>query len=231
MINKKIFAILTAIVILASVCLAGCQSTTGKDQSGLDISTPVVINENQVENTADEIQTITDIVIVDAEALEDYAAADMSGYHYLTDAEHCFKEIETLDVVNMIDEGKTFIVVFTHTGCPWCQAAMPVLNDVAKTYGLAVGCVDVRKDPSWKSNLDIENYDDLVERIGEFFPLDSDDLRHLYVPHVFFVKDGEVVHEFSGAGVTYNGEDTPLNDEQIVELTGYYMTGIEKLAN
>ena len=58
--------------------------------------------------------------------------ADMSGYERLTDEDHVFEKIKMSDVVRMFEEGGSGLVYFGYTHCGWCNAAVPVINEVAK---------------------------------------------------------------------------------------------------
>lgn len=128
------------------------------------------------------------------------------------------------DVIEAMDAGQSFAVLFGFDACPSCQIAHPILAAVAAEYGQSYGYVDTRANPDWTSNMDIDDYDLLVARFGDFIPLDENGLKHLYVPHVFFIRDGEVVFEYQGLG---GADPETVTAEQQTELAEIYRTAFD----
>lgn len=170
------------------------------------------------------------IIASQAHAASPYEKADMSAYAYLSESDTVFREMTARDVTREIDAGSTFVVVFSHARCPWCNAALPVLEQIAEEEDLLIGYVDTRRDPTWKTNLQIDDYDLLVSRLGEYFPLDEFERPHLYVPHVFFIRDGEVVFQYEGATSDYDGSGDELTEAQASALAEIYREGFDLLA-
>ncbi len=56
----------------------------------------------------------------------------MKDYPGLDDKDHVFVSINVDDVISMLENKETFYLVMGFPTCPWCQALMPVLNEVAK---------------------------------------------------------------------------------------------------
>ena len=115
-------------------------------------------------------------------------------------AETGFEAMTVKDMLARIEAKDSFAIVFGFADCPSCQAAMPILEATAGSAGMSVGYVDTRANPEWQSNMDIDDYDELAAALGEYFELDEDGRQHLYVPHVFFIRDGEVVLQHQGLG-------------------------------
>lgn len=155
--------------------------------------------------------------------------SDMSGYEGFTDENHVFYDMTVSDAAGLMDQGKTFAVYFGFAKCPWCIDAVPVLNEEAKAAGMKVGYVDTRKDPSWQSNLDVDDYDLLTEKFGEYLEYDDDGIRHLYTPHVFFIKDGAVVYEHSGTADGHVAYEREMSPEELEELTEAYREGFARM--
>lgn len=157
------------------------------------------------------------------------AKSDMSGYEGFADENHVFYDMSVREAAEQMEKGKTFVIYFGFAKCPWCIDAVPVLNEEAKKAGMKVAYADTRRDPSWQSNLDLEDYDLLVEILGDYFEYDDNGIKHLYTPHVFFIKDGKVVSEHSGTvegHVAYEREMTP---QELEELREAYRKGFELL--
>ena len=158
-----------------------------------------------------------------------YEKADMSGYSALTGEDTVFRDMSIQDLVSEMDAGSTFVVVFSHSKCPWCNAVLPVLNEIGTEEAIPIGYVNTRKKWELRSNITMEDYDLLVQVLGEYFPLDELDRPHLYVPHVFFIRKGEVVFEYAGAVPDYDGSGDPLTDKQAGLLMGIYQEGFDLL--
>ena len=161
--------------------------------------------------------------------LEKYEKADMSGYSALTGEDTVFRDMSIQDLVWEMDAGSTFVVVFSHGGGGQLNAVLPVLNELGTEETIPIGYVNTRKKPEWHSNTAMEDYDLLVQVLGEYFPLDELDRPHLYVPHVFFIRKGEVVFEYAGAVPDYDGSSDPLTDKQAGLLMGIYREGFDLL--
>ncbi len=56
----------------------------------------------------------------------------MQNYTQLTDKNHIYKEVEVTDVLTKLENHESFYLIMGFPECPWCQALMPVLNEVAK---------------------------------------------------------------------------------------------------
>ena len=155
--------------------------------------------------------------------------ADMSGYEGFEDADHVYIESVMKEVAEKMDKGETFAVYFGFSKCPWCVEAVPILNDVAKEYKANVLYVNTRKNEEWKSNIDIDDYDLFVEKFGDYVPLDENDIKHLYTPHVFFIKGGEVVSEHAYTVDGHDAHERKLTEEEIDEVKAYYRDGFESM--
>ncbi len=158
-----------------------------------------------------------------------FPKSDMSGYEGFEDPDHVFYDLSVRETYDLMQKGETFAVYFGFAQCPWCVAALPALNEEAKAAGLKIGYVDTRKDPAWQSNIDIDDYDLVVEMFGEYLEYDDNGIRHLYTPHVFFVKDGKTVYEHSGTVEGHVAYERAMSDEEVQLLHGSYRTGFDKM--
>lgn len=157
------------------------------------------------------------------------AGADMSGYKYLEDDSPAFYEMTVQSMKEQIDEGNAFAVYFGFDDCPWCNEAVPVLNQTAKECGETVGYVDTRKDSSWQSNTDIDGYDLFIEIAGEYLKPDEEGVPHLYAPTVIFFRDGKIVSFCEGLVDGYSPSDGRMTEDQQAELKDRYLEGFAAL--
>lgn len=147
----------------------------------------------------------------------------------VTDWEASFVPMTTSEFITAMDDGVTFVAVFGFSACPACQHAMPILARVASETGMTVHWIDTRANPEWKSNTDIDDYDELCERVGTFFPIDGDGRPHLDAPSVFFVKDGSIMTFHDGTLDELDDPNNEMTDEQQERLADIYRDGFESI--
>lgn len=99
---------------------------------------------------------------------------------------------------------KTGIVFFGFPSCPWCQAYAPILDEVAKEQDSPkiyyYNIKEMRKNNT-------QEYKALVEIIKANLLKDEDGLTRIYVPDVYFVKDGKILGHNNDTS-TKHGADT-----------------------
>jgi len=166
-----------------------------------------------------------------SDQLTDFPVSDMSGYSCAADykGEYRFVGMTMAEVDAKMSEGATFALFCGFDDCPWCNVMLNPLNDVATERETHIGYIDLRKNPAWETNLDLEDYDLLVERFGDALGLDDQNRKHLYAPHVFFVKDGKMVADHDGTVPSQADPAEKLTDEQLAELKAIYNDCFGKL--
>lgn len=155
--------------------------------------------------------------------------SDFSGYETMKNVEHVFYDLTVQEMAQKMDEGDTFTVYFGFDRCAWCLEAVPILNACAIEMNQEVGYINTRLNPEWTSNLYIDDYDIVVEKLGECLEYDNDGIRHLYTPHVFFIKDGKVVYDHEGTVDGHNAKETELSEDEKQEVYDMYREGFEAL--
>ena len=155
--------------------------------------------------------------------------SDMSHYEGFTDTDHVFVDIDVKGMAKKIDDGDTFVIYFGFSECPWCKEAMPILNEIAKEYEMQVYYVNTRKEETWSSNLDIDDYDLFVQYMDAYLDYDDNGIKHLYTPHVFFIKDGKVVLEHQSTVDGHDAHERTMTDEEVKALKQIYSKGFELL--
>ncbi len=165
--------------------------------------------------------------------LDNYEYSDISDYdgfkNYTRDLK--FKGVTVKDIDKAIKDGESFVLYCGFKNCPWCNSMIAVLNDIAIQYGRDIAYLDTRKDPSWSSNMDIDDYDLFVKYFGDYLDTDSEGKKHLYVPHVFFIKDGVVVAEHPGTAPGHENASDELTGEQKETLTQTLEEGFKKVTS
>ena len=159
-----------------------------------------------------------------------FPMSDMSGYTGLEDydGELQFYDLTVKDIERLMEDGESFAFIAAFSNCPWCNMCIAQLNDAALAEDMQVGYLDTRLNPKWESNIDIDDYDTFVRLFGDYLRDDDQGIRHLYTPHVFFIKDGQVVAEHSSIVKGANDPTKPLTEEQSQELVALYRDGFAK---
>lgn len=118
-----------------------------------------------------------------------------------TDAEKFAKEYTSVSEYNyyVYRDGEEIIKILEHgTGvvylgfpeCPWCQAYVPILNEIADVEGLEkIYYFNILEDR--KNNTEV--YQKIVKILNNYLQYDEEGNKKIYVPAVIFVSKGEVV--------------------------------------
>lgn len=129
------------------------------------------------------------------------------------------------EVIEILEEG-TGIIYFGFPTCPWCRNAVPVLldsameNKIEKIYYL---------NPKEYRGTDNPDYNRLLEILDPYLDKNEDGVKTLYVPDVYFVKDGKIVGNNLGTLDSQKDANVPLTKEQRKELYTIYNDFINHL--
>lgn len=153
------------------------------------------------------------------------------------------------DEVEKIVESGTGIIYLGYAKCPWCRNAVPALIDAAKDAGVGtIYYIDMEneRDSYQYKNGELvlekegtEGYKKLLkvfdEYLEEYYVEDEngekiDTLeKRIYVPTVFFVREGEIVGVHVDTVESQKDPFTLLNKEQYEELYNIYSYNIDKV--
>lgn len=159
--------------------------------------------------------------------------ADMSGYESFMETDHNYIDVTMSDVNEMFKNKETFVAYFGFSTCPWCIEILPLLNQAAQESEMNVQYVNIRSDGVEKEN-DIrvdtnKDYLEFVEIVKDTLGTTEDGTKRLFVPFVYFVKDGEIVDYREGTFENHDAKERKMTSEEMVELTDIYRTGFDKL--
>lgn len=150
---------------------------------------------------------------------------DMSGYMYMEDPHPLFKEITVAECLRMFDEKGSGIIVLSADSCPWCEVAIPLVNDVAKQLNQPVYYIN-SASPYNVANTEekAKMIDQLQKDLDPVIEPDEDGEKNLYIPFVVAIKDGVPVqgHVALVENVETNEMGPQLSDEQKEELRQIY---------
>ena len=158
------------------------------------------------------------------------SVADMSGYEGLDEKDtQVFIVSDVKDFLQRLDQKETFVAYFGFTDCPWCNDAISILNAEAKAEGLNIYYINTRPNRWVKANNEIPDYDLLIKRVGQYLGKNEDDEPYLYVPFVFFIREGEIVSTHQGTVEGYNPSASQIPDGLKGYLQELYEQGFELL--
>lgn len=105
-------------------------------------------------------------------------------------------------IINILEKG-TGVVYLGFPECPWCQAYVPYVDEVAKKVGIdKVYYFNIQEDR--KNNT--EEYQKIVKILNAYLSNDEEGNKRVFVPALIVVKDGEIV---------------VFNDETSLDTKGY----------
>lgn len=147
-----------------------------------------------------------------------------------------FRYVTINEVFNFLENG-TGILYFGMPECNWCRSMLPVLLDATSSSGikkiLYYNPKQIRKDNT-------EEYKRLIEILNNYLSTDTttqketdenfdSSKKRLYMPDVYFVKNGEIVGNHMSTLDSQEDSKTPLTVEQYTELKNIFKNLISKV--
>ncbi len=144
----------------------------------------------------------------------------MNDYPNIDDKRHVYKEIEVNDVIKKIEKKESFVLIMGFPECPWCQAIMPVLNEVAKENKVKTVYYLYIKDI--RDNTSSEGHNDYLKLQDNYFNDAIDEKNRINAPTVVKVENGTMtkhhINTVDSHIINENMVLPPLTDEQLKEL-------------
>lgn len=134
----------------------------------------------------------------------------------------------TLDEVFDIIQNKTGVIYFGFPGCPWCRNMIPVLFEAAKNNNIDT---IYYFNPRNVKKSDNDEYNKLEEILNEYLSEDENGQKVLYVPDVYFIKDGKIVGHHLGTVDSQEDPTISLSEEEKNELLDIFNELFEKIRN
>ena len=146
--------------------------------------------------------------------------ADLYGYPSMIDYDGESRLVETTvaEVDQLMKDDESFVLFVGYEECGYCSQMMPYLNDALSEFGTYAGYIDTRKDPSWMTNSDIDDYELFLKRFRRYLEKDEDGERYLYTPDLYVIKDGKVKAHHQGVLEGVDDPDSPLTGSREDEL-------------
>ena len=124
---------------------------------------------------------------------------------------------ESDEIVKILENG-TGVVYLGFPECKWCQAYVPILNEVADIEGLEkiyyYDILEARKNNT-------SDYQKMVEILSDYLQYDEEGNKRIYVPAIIFVSKGEIVGFDDETSYDTKGYEAPEDywtEEEISDL-------------
>lgn len=155
--------------------------------------------------------------------------AIMTVYEWIGNEIADFQEITFTESLRLFSEKGSGILYFGYDNCPFCERAVPMLNEAALETGVTVYYVDVYGvfQPTQKE------FEELMGYVDEALIEDESGGKSFFVPLILGIKNGEITghHVALVDGFTIENEESQMNDAQKEELKNIYLDIIRKTAD
>ena len=122
----------------------------------------------------------------------------LTEYNY-----YIYKDIN--EIIKILEHG-TGAVYLGFPECPWCQAYVPMLNEVADIEGLEkIYYYNIYEDR--KNNTD--SYQKIVNIISDYLQYDDEGNKRIYVPAIIVVSEGKIIGFDDETSYDTKGFDNP----------------------
>lgn len=139
---------------------------------------------------------------------KEYTALTEDNYFAYRDSE---------EIIKILEHG-TGVVYLGFPECPWCQAYVPMLNEVADIEGLEkiyyYNILEARKDNT-------NDYQKMVEILKDYLQYDDEGNKRIYVPAIIVVSEGEIIGFDDETSYDTKGFENPKDywtDEETSDL-------------
>lgn len=135
------------------------------------------------------------------------------------------KYLSSDELFTKIENKENFVVYIGFPTCPWCRNIVNVLFDTANDNGATIYYINSRELKSSS----LENYNKIYELLYDYLDTDQTGNKVLYVPDVYFFKDGSIVGHHLGSVASQTNPKILLNSPQKKELKGIYQDLFNKI--
>lgn len=152
--------------------------------------------------------------------------ADMSGYDKLKTKDHHFITSSMDELLQAEKNKKSGVYYMGYLDCPWCQDAVPILEEAAKEKGVYVNYVAIR-DTSHNITFDDKAKEQFFSWASKSLPKDDKGEPTLYVPFVIVMKDGKIIQTHDGTVKGHDANKRDLTEKEKDALKDIYKKMIE----
>ncbi len=106
------------------------------------------------------------------------------------------------EIINILEHG-TGIVYLGFPECPWCEAYVVLLNEIAKNEGIEkIYYYNIKEDRDDNTKF----YQKVVSILNDYLNYDEEGKKRIFVPNITFVKEGKII---------FNDNETSLISDKV----------------
>lgn len=132
------------------------------------------------------------------------------------------------EIIRLMKNG-TGVVYLGFPECPWCQAYVKYLDEVAKEVGVdRIYYYNILED---RTN-NTEAYQEMVSLLGDNLEYDNEGNSRIYVPNVSFHANGEIIGNDLETAYDTKGFSSPeeyWSEEEVIDLKNRLTTYMEEV--
>lgn len=157
--------------------------------------------------------------------IEEVTDAEKFAQEYEISKKNPFQYITAEEAIKMLEEG-TGILYFGFPECPWCQASIKIWADVFESKNIKQVYY---YNPKEIREQNTEEYKKIIELTKDYLFEDADGNPRLFVPDMFFIKDGKIIGHNNDMSTMSGNPEEYLTKEKKEELRQEYLKLVVKL--
>lgn len=157
--------------------------------------------------------------------------ADMSEYSSLEGSNHVFLDANYEEALEMLKkEAFSGVLYFGYPSCPWCEEAIPLMNEAAKSSNLDIYYVNKKSDFNIKHP---ELEEEIVKILDAAYGLEKnkDGNPHLYVPEVVVIKNGKILQHHLGTFDAHDATERKMTENERIQLKDIYLKMFKEIGS
>lgn len=149
--------------------------------------------------------------------------ADMGEYETFKEKNHVFLEINFQQGIKLLED-KTFsgIIYVGYPACPWCIEAVPIMNNVAKSFALPIYYINKKSDVNIADEEGLKKLTNMLDKAYGLEVKEKTNEPTLFVPEVLVVKKGVIESHYMGTVEGHDSADREMNKDEIKLLESIY---------
>lgn len=190
------------LIIVSIILVTGCSNKNNEE-----------ISNEEVNNNITDVQKFK----------EEYESGN-SGIVVNVSDDDLIKYATTTEILDIIKNG-TGIIYFGRPTCPWCRNAINILLEVSKDNNIVINYYN----PGEVVMDDMPKYLEIKQLLNDYLETNSSGEKVLYIPDVYFVRNGVVIGHHLSTVSTQVDPYVSLTEDEKNELKGIYQNYINKL--
>lgn len=150
---------------------------------------------------------------------EELSSSEKFAVEYSISRDNPFEYATIDEVLDILENGKG-IIFFGNSDCEWCVESVEVLNE-------ALNYKNIDKvyyyNPKSIREKNTKKYQKLIKLLGDNLEKDENGDPYLYLPDVYFVKNGKIIGHNNDTATMNGTVDEAMNENSRKELKNKYL--------